>query len=255
MVMQMGLQFGSKMLDEGKGRLSAIETSELRRRFAVTHEYVLNKLRLIAFPFRHKFERAGGSDDFGDESGSLGGLRGAPASDPASDVLAPELYLPLMALITYVVLSAFGRGLSATAGLAPGDLATTITASSLLLLLEALAIKLWRMFTSLPPPSFLDTLAQFGYFFVSVCYAVAARGLFDVLLPVAAWGALAYNMAAFCFFTYMSLRESFKKDGVVPTRAVPILYAATIVQAPPRAAPSWRRRRTGTARTCRARGR
>lgn len=246
MVMQMGMQFGTRIIDEGKGRLSSIQTSELKKRFAVSHEFVLGKLKLLAFPFRTSFARdknynlstAGGGDD----SLDLMGTQGSASSDnsnndvhdegPASgDILAPDLYLPLMSLITYVVLCAFGTGLTSSQ-FSPSALATTVTASTTLVVFEALAIKLWRMMTSLPPPVFFDTIALFGYFYVNVCYALVARALFEAWLFPLSWLLTFYFLGSFGFFLYKCLGETFDKDGTIPKRAIPILYGAVLVQAP-----------------------
>ncbi len=250
MMMQMGLQFGTRIIDEGKGRLMTIETSELRKRFAVTHEYVVAKLRLLAFPFRHpRFAGLGlggdsgaalaarpfGGDEGGGDGGSDGGGGGgggASSLSPASgDAAAADLYVPLMAVITYVVVTAFGRGLTA-AQLSPGELATTVTACGLVLVAETVAVRLWRMLTALPPPVMLDGLAHFGYLFVSVCYALLARAALEAWAPALSWACSAYFLGAFAFFLYKSVGDTFVKDGVVPKRALPIVYAATLVQAP-----------------------
>lgn len=233
--------FSRNVIDQGKERLSAIETSEIRRRFVVTHEYVLQKLKILAFPFRHKFHRADSSFSsssgvIGDETppglnGSLSAAGSSSNTCPANDINAPDLYLPLMALITYVVLCAFGKGLTATQ-LAPGDLATTVTACTVLIALETAAVKLWRMVTALPPPILFDTVALFGYFFVSVCFSLVGRVLFYAWLPPLSWLISTYNLAAFAFFMYKSLGETFMKDGTMPKRAIPILYGATLVQLP-----------------------
>ena len=249
MLIGMGLPFYNRIIDEGKGRLGAIETSELRKRFAVTHEYVARKLRLLAFPFRHKFATrastagllggggGGGSAAGGDDFESGGAVAGdafvAGGLGPTSDVGAPDLYLPLMGVITYVVFCAFGRGLTATAtSLSPEELTGTVTASVVTLLVETLIVKLWRMAASLPPLSFFDVIALFGYLFVSVCYALTARALFDAWLPAAAWVGTLYVLAALIFFTFRAFGDAFAKDGAVPARAQPILFAATALQAP-----------------------
>ncbi len=248
MVMQMGLQFGNKIIDEGKGRLSSIQTSELKKRFAVSHEFVLGKLKLLAFPFRTKFGRDknfslsssvgddGGLDLMGSSNNSneINNNSTSDSDGPASgDILAPDLYLPLMSLITYVVICAFGKGLtSSNSQLSPSELATTVTASTVLVVLEALAIKLWRMVTSLPPPVFFDTIALFGYFFVNVCYALIARALFEAWLFPVSWLLTFYFLGTFGFVLHKNLGETFDKDGTIPKRAMPILYGAVLVQAP-----------------------
>ncbi|KAK8624591.1 hypothetical protein V6N13_089483 [Hibiscus sabdariffa] len=77
--------------------------SNLRHYLQVNEQYVMNKLKLISLPFLHKghWERA---------TEKLGGeLFYKP---PIDDISAPDLYIPLMAIGTYVVLAGFLLGIN-----------------------------------------------------------------------------------------------------------------------------------------------
>ena len=66
--------------------------------FDVTNRYVLNKLRIIILPFTLKQEdwrRQGLSYEYSAE--------GTPAT-PREDLQAPDLYIPLMSFVTFILL-------------------------------------------------------------------------------------------------------------------------------------------------------
>ncbi|KAL7134507.1 hypothetical protein ABFS83_11G030800 [Erythranthe nasuta] len=69
--------------------------------FQVNDEYVKNKLKLILFPFLHKgrWMRAMEPDSSSFKSAM-------------HDINAPDLYIPLMAFVTYVLLAAFFLGIN-----------------------------------------------------------------------------------------------------------------------------------------------
>lgn len=69
----------------------------------VDNAYVLRKLRVLALPYRHpEWER---KPINGDAHGQM--------QPPKMDVNAPDLYLPLMAFITYILLVGFVAGADA----------------------------------------------------------------------------------------------------------------------------------------------
>ncbi|SGZ52753.1 CIC11C00000005451 [Sungouiella intermedia] len=79
---------------------------ELKYYFKVSNSYVWRKLALILFPYRHlNWARMTTAETAG-SSGS--GVSYAP---PSEDVNAPDLYIPLMSFITYILLWALFLGL------------------------------------------------------------------------------------------------------------------------------------------------
>ncbi|KAL8037337.1 hypothetical protein ABFS82_11G032500 [Erythranthe guttata] len=69
--------------------------------FQVNDEYVKNKLKLILFPFLHKGRWMRAMED---DSSSF--------KSAMHDINAPDLYIPLMAFVTYVLLAAFFLGIN-----------------------------------------------------------------------------------------------------------------------------------------------
>jgi protein transport protein YIF1 len=101
MVQDMAFQYGQKLADQGKEIVNKefekyIPVTKLKYYFAVDNRYVMNKLRLLFFPFAHK-------------DWSLKYDQENPVQ-PRYDINAPDLYIPSMAYITYVVLAGFILG-------------------------------------------------------------------------------------------------------------------------------------------------
>ena len=101
--------------------------TQLRYYFDVNNSYVTQKLKVLALPFRHKeWERT---------VGAHGRLQ-----PPALDVNAPDLYLPSMAYITYILVVGFVMGANGT--FTPDVLGITASAGLMIVLLEVSIIKL-----------------------------------------------------------------------------------------------------------------
>jgi len=85
---------------QAEGHLNAYTGSTLamlRYYFAVNQVYVRRKLQVVFFPFKHReWERRLGED-------------GQPLP-PKADINAPDLYLPLMAYVTYILAYGFALG-------------------------------------------------------------------------------------------------------------------------------------------------
>jgi protein transport protein YIF1 len=101
MVQDMAYEYGQKLADQGKELVNKefekyIPVTKLKYYFAVDNRYVMNKLRLLFFPFAHK-------------DWSLKYDQENPVQ-PRYDINAPDLYIPAMAYITYVVLAGFILG-------------------------------------------------------------------------------------------------------------------------------------------------
>lgn len=79
---------------------------ELKYYFKVSNSYVWRKLALILFPYRHQNWARMTTADTSGSSGS--GVSYAP---PSEDVNAPDLYIPLMSFVTYILLWALFLGL------------------------------------------------------------------------------------------------------------------------------------------------
>lgn len=79
---------------------------ELKYYFKVSNSYVWRKLLLILFPYRHLNWTRMTTTETAGSSGA--GVSYAP---PFEDINAPDLYIPLMSFITYILLWAIFQGL------------------------------------------------------------------------------------------------------------------------------------------------
>lgn len=223
-MMAMGMQYGQRMWHEGERNINRwLPTAELRKRFHVSHAYVRSKLAMLAVPLLKSFERK--QCDFGEERSVV------EFYPPVDDVCAPDLYIPSMALITYVTLCAFSIGLRDQA-LDAQELGATATFCLVTIALEAIAVNVWRYVVGLVSTAFLDLFAVFGYAYVSISLTLLLGTLGLSSYPWA-WRLVVLLLATnFATFLYKALHELFAKDGHVPKRALPIMYGCCALQLP-----------------------
>ena len=106
---------------------------------------------------------------------------------PKQDINAPDLYIPLMSFVTYVLLYGFLRGISspesAANSFSPDILAQSIWRCLILQLLEAGGLKFGANILSIHVP-FLDCYAIAGYKYVALCVNTLARFLNGTLAVI-----------------------------------------------------------------------
>lgn len=163
-VQDMALQYGQRLADQGKEQLEKyIPITRLKYYFAVDNKYVINKIRLLFFPFTHR-------------DWSLKYDQDNPVQ-PRYDINAPDLYIPLMAYITYVVLAGLVLGMQDR--FSPEQLG--IQASSALayaimeLIVYSLTLYIGNIQTMLKT---LDLVAFAGYKFVIINACLVVSILF-----------------------------------------------------------------------------
>lgn len=187
MVQDMALQYGQKLADQGKDLVNKefekyVSITKLKYYFAVDNRYVMNKLRLLFFPFAQK----DWSLKFDQET----------AVQPRYDLNAPDLYIPAMGYITYIVIAGFILGLQER--FSPEQLG--IQASSALaynifeLIIYTITLYVTNIQTSLRT---LDLVAFSGYKYASIVAILCASILFST---TGYWIALIYCGATLAFF-------------------------------------------------------
>ena len=185
--------------------------SLLKTYFNVTNTYVLTKLGIILFPFRHKnWQRASGRD-----ASSQGGYCLLP---PRDDINSPDLYIPLMAAVTYVLLVGVVQGLRKA--FHPDRLGATAMGAVIFILVELGLVKLGAYLLNFASDvSLLDMLAIVGYNFVPLIVTLIIDLLFG---RVGKYTAFIYTSLAMAFFMLRSLRYSFiPESSAGPTMAAP----------------------------------
>eukprot|EP00470_Lotharella_oceanica_P012371 CAMPEP_0170194248 /NCGR_PEP_ID=MMETSP0040_2-20121228/58805_1 /TAXON_ID=641309 /ORGANISM="Lotharella oceanica, Strain CCMP622" /LENGTH=301 /DNA_ID=CAMNT_0010443123 /DNA_START=11 /DNA_END=917 /DNA_ORIENTATION=- len=174
-------QQGGRMVKSGTTRLLAcLDISSLKVYFAVDNAYVLHKIRLILCPFRHANWRRS-HDQPGPGLGGVGGVQQSVPSDhalykpPSSDVNAPDLYIPTMGFITYILLLAYALGLDNRFN--PEVLSLTASWAMVALMLEVMVFwgGLWFLnVETAKRPYFLDLLAYTSYKFLGIIVGIVS---------------------------------------------------------------------------------
>ena len=189
----------------------------LRVYFKVTNRYVLNKLKIIAFPFTHNFARH--------EMPYMQEAAEYPYESPDRDSNGLDLYLPFMALVTYVLLSAAIMGVNNA--FKPEILGTQASWCFAVNLLEVLLLKCFS-FGALSHLYIFDTASISGYKYVGICFCLLSR----IFLPSPlCWLPFVWCCAGSAFMIRAQLMEHFKtSDGKVVAKSQPMLLCAAAAQ-------------------------
>ncbi|XP_017079751.1 protein YIF1B-A isoform X2 [Drosophila eugracilis] len=199
-VQDMAMQYGQKLADQGKQIMENqfekwVPVAKLKYYFAVDNAYVGRKLRLLFFPYIHK-------------DWSLRYDQEHPVQ-PRYDVNAPDLYLPTMGYITYVIVAGLLLGMQKR--FSPEQLgiqASSAMAYSIFeLVIYSIALYVMNVKTSLKT---LDLLAFTGYKYVNIVVCLMVSTLF---FKSGYYIALAYTSFSFGFFLLRTLRTKLLQDN------------------------------------------
>lgn len=175
--------------------------------FTVNHSYVLRKLLLLLKPWGTRtWARQRAVDPSQFSSGSDGTTSYLP---PRDDVNAPDLYIPVMAFATYVLLVGFMHGIRQQFN--AELLARHFSKGAGVLVLEAVMIKLGLYLINARATPWLDVIAYRGYKFVGVAATMAV----SILAPRLYWVSLFYASSMMGLFLMRSHRRI-----VMPREAV-----------------------------------
>jgi hypothetical protein len=161
---QMGFQVGKSAVMAGQEYMEQnfnryVNVSALKHYFNVSNSYVVNKLYIVLFPWWHRpWSRQQRLSSNGQEGYYL---------PPREDTNSPDMYIPMMALVTYILLSTLLAGLRGQ--FHPELLGYTATSAFTVVLAEILTLKLGTYLLSISSSSqLLDLVAYSGYKFVGV---------------------------------------------------------------------------------------
>ncbi|KIY48353.1 YIF1-domain-containing protein, partial [Fistulina hepatica ATCC 64428] len=170
---QIGMQLGHSAVAAGQEYMqknfgSLIpRTISVKHHFNVSNSYVLHKLQVVLFPWIHK--------PWGRRKASTGAERqyNNPYQQPQNflpprqDINSPDLYIPTMAIITYVLVNGLQQGLQG--GFKPQVLGELFSMSLFVIFCDLCFIKLGCFLLSIPSSDSLtmvDLIAYAGYKFV-----------------------------------------------------------------------------------------
>jgi hypothetical protein len=147
----------------------------LKYYFSVSNTYVVKKLKIVLYPLANKSWTRTLADEFQNDGGETFSSKWAL---PKQDTNSPDLYIPLMSFVTYVLLCGLNTGISGYGGhvFTPEILVQTIWRCLLLQLAESAIIKLGVSVLSVSLP-FLDVFSYTGYKYIGLCLGVIAQVL------------------------------------------------------------------------------
>ena len=131
--------------------------NSLKYYFQVSNQYVIGKLKLLLFPFGSKSWKR--SRQINDDGTSF-------YLPPRQDINAPDMYIPLMAIFTYIVFVGFSAG--SKGHFSPQLISSSLSSCFVAIILELLILRLVLYLISCPV-SMMDLLALISYKFVGIC--------------------------------------------------------------------------------------
>lgn len=197
----MGEQMGRQAFDQGKQTLSkwGFGFDSVQRYFHVDTSYVVSRLLLLAFPWpvgKRKLKDWRRRYHTNETSAS------ALPMSPREDENAPDLYIPTMAFVTYVLAAGFWLGVAGQ--FTPEILGTTLSSSLVVWTIEVMLTKGALYLLCDTPVLWLDVIAFSGYKYVSAVCNLAA---FIALGRWAYWISLVYMGLAVGYMVFKSYFE------------------------------------------------
>ncbi|KAL8755019.1 MAG: hypothetical protein Q9184_004929 [Pyrenodesmia sp. 2 TL-2023] len=222
---QMGYQLGKTALNTGQEYMEQnlnryVSIPALKHYFNVSTPYVLRKLLLVLFPWRHK--------PWSREQRPSSTSSPTPSSSsayyflpPRDDLNSPDMYIPVMAFVTYILLSTLLAGLRGQ--FHPEVMGLTATTAFVVVLLEILGLKFGTYVLSINNDSqLLDLVAYSGYKFVGVIVTLVVSETLSRGAGTggwAGWTVFTYTFMANAFFLLRSLKYVLLPDSSSATPA------------------------------------
>ena len=190
-----------------------VNVSAMKHYFNVSNAYVLQKLFIVLFPWRHRpWSRQ--------QSRMSANGQAAEFLPPREDVNSPgrstslhnalystnntvsDMYIPVMAFVTYILLSTLIAGLNGK--FEPQLLGITFSNASVIILLELVVLWLGRYFLNINSESQIyDLIAYSGYKFVGVIVTVGLSSIVNAGTGTGGWvgwTVFGYTFMANAFF-------------------------------------------------------
>lgn len=176
-----------------------VSIGALKHYFNVTTPYVLRKLLLVLFPWRHKpWSRQQRPSTTGGQESSTYSYYFLP---PRDDLNSPDMYIPVMAIVTYILLSTLLAGLRGQ--FHPEVMGLSATAAFAVVAIEILGLKFGTYILSISNDSqLLDLVAYSGYKFVGVIVTLVLAEILNGGKGTGGW-------AGWTVFTYTFLANAF----------------------------------------------
>ncbi|XP_034454377.1 protein YIF1A isoform X4 [Hippoglossus hippoglossus] len=187
------MMYGSTLANTGKDMVNKeisrfMSVNKLKYFFAVDTRYVLKKLMILLFPYTH-------------QDWEVRYHRDTPLT-PRQDVNAPDLYIPTMAFITYILLTGMALGIQQR--FSPEVLGLCASTALVWIIIEVLVMLLsLYLLTVHSDLSTFDLIAYSGYKYVGMIFTVLCGLLFG---SDGYYVGLAWSSCALMFFIVRSLK-------------------------------------------------
>ncbi|XP_051945193.1 protein YIF1A [Xyrauchen texanus] len=187
------MMYGSSLANQGKDIVNKeisrfMSVNKLKYFFAVDSKYVVKKLMILMFPYTH-------------QDWEVRYHRDTPLT-PRHDVNAPDLYIPTMAFITYILLAGMALGIQKR--FSPEVLGLCASTALVWIIIEVLAMLLsLYLLTVHTDLSTFDLIAYSGYKYVGIIFTLLCGLLFG---SDGYFVALAWSSCALMFFIVRSLK-------------------------------------------------
>ena len=230
-MLNFGLSAGQDMLNKQRDRLMpGMSTfwNSLKIYFAVNNDYVAKKLFAIVHPLgkrKEEWKRKSADETMRTDENDITDRKWAL---PRYDVNAPDLYIPLMSFVTYVLLFGLCKGLGSSA-FSPEILIQAIWRSFIVQACEVGGIKVGLTLMQVPLP-WLDIFAYTGYKYVGLCVSSLIR----VILGTGYLSFLSslYTSCMLAYFVMKTFSAVVEKDAVsaqapLPRHVMIFVFAAS----------------------------
>ncbi|TMW60456.1 hypothetical protein Poli38472_000498 [Pythium oligandrum] len=166
----------------------------LKYYFTVNNSYVKSRLKMLLFPFWHRNWRRMGTESTDGKPNQY-----AP---PSRDINAPDLYIPLMGFLTYILIVGYTKG--ASNQFSPDVIGRDASYCLVMQLVEigVLAACLYLLNSSI---SFLDLVSFSGYKYIPL---VVNTVVYQLAGALAYYVVLLYTGIAVSFFTLNCMKGS-----------------------------------------------
>ncbi|KAJ5166329.1 uncharacterized protein N7482_005110 [Penicillium canariense] len=225
---QMGFQVGKSAMAAGQEYMEQnfnryVSIPALKHYFNVSNSYVLRKIALVLFPWRHKPWSRQQARMAANATGPNGQIVQQQYSSmflpPRDDLNSPDMYIPVMALVTYILLSVLLAGFRGN--FHPELLGSITTTAIAVIIFEILCLKMAMYILSINNDSqLLDLVAYSGYKFVGIIVTLVAS---EILTPGrgtggwVGWTVFVYTFLANAFFLLRSLKYVLLPDSTDST--------------------------------------
>jgi hypothetical protein len=196
--------YGTQIQQKFGGLFGLFHLHKFRYYFHVDHSYVAKKIKILMFPMLHKQWRRERLD------GENEGLTGASTAElsvyksPIEDVNAPDLYIPLMGFVTYILMLAYAYAQQSQ--FHPEILGLFASRTLVFLFLEVMALKagFWTISAPVQPP-ITELVAYCSYKYVPLIVMIGIGLLLGSFAFYLAIIGLGLNTGLFMIRTFKSV--------------------------------------------------